>query len=289
MEMLSRRKRQIRLSVSVFTVCSLFTVALWNAFFNSDKPFDSTLAANLVLMMGFLFSAASGLFAWSLESRQEYLEKEIERKTQMLYQKNRESKNAEIAAAAIYQTCHLLFAEAKNDSPLESVMDLMVKVLHADEGSIMLADETRHLYIAASRGVPEDIVKTTYLKIGERVAGIAAEKKREFLIVDGLENYPEFHGIPSNTRIRSSMVCPLISRGEVLGVLNLSRTVTTENFTVADLLSASIFAAQMAEALRSRSVHQRLHQKMEEIQTFQNCIYEMLKSQTPPDAGKTGS
>lgn len=270
-------RRQIRLSVAVFATCILFTFVLWNDFFNSGKPFDRDLAANLVLLMGLLFSVAAALFAWSLESRQEYLENEIIKKTEQLYQKNRETKNAEVAASAIYQACHLLFSESRGESPLEAVMDLMVKVLRAEEGSLMLVDETKHLYIAASRGIPDEVVKSTYLKIGERVAGIAAAKKREFLIVDGLDNYPEFKGIPSNPRIRSSMVCPLVAKGEVLGVLNLSRTLNPENYTVADLLSASIFAAQLAEALRSGQAHRSLHKRMAELETFQQSIFELLK------------
>lgn len=281
-------KQQVRFSVIVFSACILFTFVLWNEFFNSSRPFDHTFAANLILLMGILFSAAAGLFAWSLETRQEYLEKEIQRKTSLLFQKNQESKNAEIAASAIYQTCHLLFSEARGESPLESIMDLMVKVLHADEGSLMLMDETRHLYIAASRGIPEDIACGTYLKMGERVAGITAAKQREFLIVDGLENYPEFNGLQPNPRIRSSVVCPLISKGEVLGVLNLSRTARAENFTVADLLSASIFSSQLAAALRSRSVQTQLHQRMAELESFQHSILEMLKLQTRVEESNLG-
>ncbi len=127
------------------------------------------------------------------------------------------------------------------------------------------------------------MVNSNYLKIGERVAGIAAQKKREFLIVDGLDNYPEFKGIQSNPRIRSSMVCPLISKGEVLGVLNLSRTLTRENYTVADLLSASIFAAQLAEALRSNMMHNRLYQRMTELENFQNNIFNILKKSHSSD------
>ncbi len=153
MDKIPKIHRQIRLSVAVFATCILFTIVLWNDFFNSSRPFDRDLAANLVLLMGFLFSAAAALFAWSLESRQEYLENEVRRKAEQLYQKNRETKNAEMASAAIYQACHLLFSEARGESPLEGLMDLMVKVLRADEGSLMMVDETKHLYIAASRGI----------------------------------------------------------------------------------------------------------------------------------------
>ena len=77
------------------------------------------------------------------------------------------------------------------------------------------------------------------------------------------------------------MVCPLIAKGEVLGVLNLSRTRNPDNYTVADLLSASIFAAQLAEALRSGQAHLNLHKRMAELEAFQQSIFELLKKTQP--------
>ena len=248
---------------------------IWDFYFNSQQEIDRTIAANLILFMGFLFSAASGLFAWSLESRRDFLEREVERKTKDLLEKNLENKKADIVSAAIYQSCHILFSHKQVSRVLESVMDSMEKVLHADEGSVMLLNEENKLTIAASRGIPEGVAKEVQLKIGERVAGRAALLRREFLIVDGLEKYPEFKGIEPNSRIRSSIVCPLICQDRLLGVLNLNRTLTQENFSVEDLIHASIFSAQVAQALQNAKLYQAYEKKILELSQMNQKVREL--------------
>ncbi len=261
-------KRQNRLcfSVLIFFVCLLFTALLWNFYFHSEKPIDRALTANLILTMGILFSASAGLFSWSLETRKEYLEAAIQKKNQELLEKSTENKRAEATAAAIYHSSHLLFSDIKFNGLLDTVMDLMNIVLRADEGSIMLLDANRELFIAASRGIPEEVARQIHIKIGESVAGRAAELRKEFLLLDGLDKYPEFRGIESNPRIRSSIVCPLVCQNELLGVLNLNRTANQTNFTVSDMINVSIFASQVAQAVRNASLYQSLERKIAELE-----------------------
>lgn len=257
---------RLHFSLIIFLVCLLFTFRIWDFYFNSKEIIDQTITANLILLMGILFSIAAGLFAWSLEARHADLEKEVLIKSQELIRKNQETKKAEVASAAIYQSCHILFSEIRLSGLLKTVMDLMSKVLYADEGSLMLLDSKSELFIAASRGIPEDVARLVHLKIGERVAGRVAQLQREFLIVDGLDKYPEFKGVEANSRIRSAIVCPLMCQNEFLGVLNLNRTVTKENFTVADMINVSIFSAQVAQALRNASLYQALEKKVMELE-----------------------
>lgn len=259
------QKTQMHFSVIIFFVCLLFTVLLWDFYFRSEQPIDHTLTANLILAMGTLFSISAGLFAWSLETRREYLEMEVERKAQEILDKNVENKKAEAAAAAIYHSSHLLFSDITFNGLLDTIMDLMSIVLRSDEGSIMLLDANHELFIAASRGIPEEVARQVHIKIGERVAGRAAQLRREYLLVDGLDKYPEFQGIEPNARIRSSIVCPLVCQNELLGVLNLNRTTTSENFTISDMINVSIFSSQVAQAVRNASLYQSLERKIAEL------------------------
>ncbi|MDP3920947.1 MAG: hypothetical protein Q8R76_09105 [Candidatus Omnitrophota bacterium] len=71
-------------------VCLLFTVTLWDHYFNSDRPLDRRLASNLILIMGTLFSVAASLFAWSLEKGLSYVEGEVDKRTRELKQQNGE-------------------------------------------------------------------------------------------------------------------------------------------------------------------------------------------------------
>lgn len=133
---------------------------------------------------------------------------------------------------------------------LETAMDRMLKLTHADEGSFMLVDKENQLYIACSRGLSEEAVYTTALKIGERVAGLAAREGHEFLIKGGLDKYPEFRGIENRPRIRSSIVIPIHHEGKLLGILNLNRTKTDKAFTKKDLLGVSAFVLQIGQSVQ---------------------------------------
>ncbi len=82
------KKYRIHFSVLIFFVCLLFTVIIWDHYLHSDSPLDRGIVSNLVLMMGVLFSAAAGLFTWSLERSHGILETEVELRTHDLRQRN---------------------------------------------------------------------------------------------------------------------------------------------------------------------------------------------------------
>lgn len=206
------------------------------------------------------------MFAWSLEARSRFLEKEIQHQREEVHQKNFETKQAELASAAIYEAARLLFSDMHFEGLLERVMDLLAKVVYLDEGSLMLFDSKHELYIASSRGIPDAIVRGVHIKLGQRVAGKVAQEQRNYLIVDGIEKYPEFEGIDPNPRIRSSIVCPVICQGDLLGVLSINRTTTPENYTVADLMNVSIFCSQLAQAIRNAYLYKALEEKLSQLE-----------------------
>ena len=87
-----------RFYIVIFFVGLLFTITLWDAYYNGSRPFDKELASKLILIMGTLFSVAAGLFTWSLETRKAFLEREIDWRTHDLHEKNKElvHKNQEV-------------------------------------------------------------------------------------------------------------------------------------------------------------------------------------------------
>ncbi len=165
----------------------------------------------------------------------------------------------------LYESSKAIFSTLKLQETLEAVMDLIQKVLQADEGSLMLLNEENKLYIASSRGTYTE-AKAQMLKIGERVAGRAALDDRPFLIHGGLEQHPEFQGLKGNARIHSAIVFPLRCQDQILGVLNLNRTSQGKNFTEADLLNVSIFASHVSQAILNAKLYQELEAKIHEVE-----------------------
>lgn len=90
--------RPFRFYIVIFFVGILFTITLWDAYYNGSRAFDKEIASTLILIMGSLFSVAAGLFTWSLETRKSFLEKEIDWRTKDLHEKNQDliRKNEEV-------------------------------------------------------------------------------------------------------------------------------------------------------------------------------------------------
>ena len=164
---------------------------------------------------------------------------------------------------ALYEASNAIFSTLSLDKVLEIIMDMLEKVLRADESSLMLLNGQRKLVISASRGLSDQTAREVQIEIGERVAGVVAKEKKARLLINGLEKYPEFKNIKSKTRVKSSIICPLLCQGELLGVLNLSRTKNVCNFTETDLHSATVFASQAALAIQNA----KLYRDLENAQT----------------------
>jgi GAF domain-containing protein len=147
-------------------------------------------------------------------------------------------------------------------------MEVSERVLGADQGSVMLLDGRGKLKIVSSRGIGDDVASKVQLKLGERVAGLAALEKTEFLLNGTLDNYPLFKNLEGNPIIRSSMICPISHQDKVLGILNLSRTKREDAFTSQDLTRATLLAKQIGAALHYGQVCMMLRENAQQFKTM---------------------
>ncbi len=166
---------------------------------------------------------------------------------------------------ALYEASNAVFTTIELDSLLEIILERMEKVLGADEASVMLLNEQNKLAIAAGRGLSDEVSPEVQLEMGERIAGVVAQEKQAKLLINGLDKYSEFQGLTTNTRIKSSIVCPLLCQGELLGILNLNRTKNQTNFNFHDLQSATVFASQAALAIQNAKLYHNLKSTQAEL------------------------
>jgi DNA-binding response OmpR family regulator len=173
---------------------------------------------------------------------------------------------------ALYEASKAMFSKIKLADLLDLVMDLIQKVLEADEASIMLINEEKKLCIAASRGLDKEIADHVSLNIGERISGKVCQEKQGRLLINGLTNYPEFSEIEPKPNIGSSIVVPIIFQEDVFGVLNLTRLKGHQDFDSFDYQSASIFISQLAQAIQNAKLYQVLEKKIEEAQKINSIM-----------------
>lgn len=160
----------------------------------------------------------------------------------------------------------------KKEAALATAMDLFLEfiaeVLDVATCSIMLEDDlTKDLTICSSRGLDDEVIKRTRVRLGERIAGYVAHQGKPLLIAD-LEHDSRFGGarIPGQYNTSSLLCLPLKIGERVVGVLNLNNKRSALPFTEHDL--------KIASALGDRVSHQleRLHASEEQSSGFRSFV-----------------
>lgn len=181
------------------------------------------------------------------------------------------------AILAIYEMSSHVFSSLKLDDLLNTAINLVLKVLNADESSIMLFDSHGKLYIAAAIGLNDEIKKTTRLSMGERVAGRIIKTKQPVLLVNGLNKYPEFSDLECREEIVTSIVQPLLIKDKPLGIINVSRTKTKIVFNRMDLRNIAVFASLVSHAIENASLYKELQSKLKELEEVQSQFIQSEK------------
>src|SRR3989338_6615182 len=92
--------------------------------------------------------------------------------------------------------------------------------------STFVLDELLELILQSVKKV---IVKD--IKIEGGIAGKVVELKKPFLLKGDIKENPQLKGMVSRNEVKSAISVPLIAKGDVVGVFNLSRLTIEENFT----------------------------------------------------------
>jgi GAF domain-containing protein len=139
---------------------------------------------------------------------------------------------------------------------LEAFLEFASEFLDVNICSVMLANElTNDLAITSAIGLDDEVVKTTKIRIGDRIAGWVALEGKPLLIED-IENDPRFGKKNiSQYNTRSLLSLPLKIQDKTIGVMNLNNKRTSEPFTMRDFFAATVLSDRIShviEKIRSR-------------------------------------
>ena len=108
-------------------------------------------------------------------------------------------------------------------SVFKNLLDLSMALTQAECGSIMLLNNiTNELTILASKGVDLQKIQSIPMKLGEGIAGLAAQKRESFVINEEHSSNRIRH-LLKKPELKCAVVLPIIkNNNEVLGVMNIS-------------------------------------------------------------------
>lgn len=168
-----------------------------------------------------------------------------------LQQENLRRENARLRALVpLYELSRSFMGATELSQVLNQVVTTVRTETRAEIASLMLLDEEHaELTIAAADGLPPDIVETQRRQVGKSIAGMVVERGEPVMIADNVPLDAQMRASLGKPELGSALSLPLRARGEVIGVLNLSRLRGIAPFTQGDLELATVLAGQAAVAI----------------------------------------
>ncbi|UCE23566.1 MAG: sigma 54-interacting transcriptional regulator [Candidatus Zixiibacteriota bacterium] len=154
------------------------------------------------------------------------------------------------------------------------IINELVRLTEADEGVISLVspltDESLETVVrkqqAEERAIP--------YKVGSQITGWVLKEKR-ILKIDDLDTDRRFSGLSSEGgKYQSLICCPMITRGEVVGLTSLVRSNESGTFTDDQARVAGIIASQSAQILSNALLLKELADKNELLELSQQKLKE---------------
>lgn len=144
--------------------------------------------------------------------------------------------------------------DAAINSGIDLFLEYVSELLDLNICSIMLNDDlTGDLTIKSARGLPEDIIKRTRIRPGDKICGWVALEGKPLLIED-IENDPRLskRNVPQyNTK--SLLSVPLKIQDRVVGVMNLNNKRSAKPFTTQDLHLATVLSERISSFIEKFS------------------------------------
>ncbi len=171
--------------------------------------------------------------------------------------------------SALYQTSTTLSGEHDLQTLLQTIVEQATTLLNASGGGMYLYDPINNdlvIKVATEPSIPMGI----RLQLGEGLAGRVAQTGKAIRI----EDYStwEYRSVKyDNVPIRATMEVPMLSGGELIGVLVAHEVGNSERkYSEADEHLLALFASQAASAIRSARLHEETIRRVNHLQTLRS-------------------
>ncbi len=183
-----------------------------------------------------------------------------------LTQKEMSLKKKDTQLTTWAELSHALIANFDLPRLLDLIVTTAMEVTDAERGSVMLLDpEDNTLTIKAAKGIDEDIVGKTRLKLGEGIAGRVAFTGKP-LLLSRTEEEKKLESLRHrDEEINSAISVPLRIEERIVGTLNVSESARPNQFRDEDLRALTLFADQAALALEKAQLYRDSQRQLEKL------------------------
>ena len=136
---------------------------------------------------------------------------------------------------------------------------------------LMLNEKTQELTVRFSIGHPDELIRNMRIKVGEGIVGRAAQTRRSVLVNDVLKD-PAY--IRTLSPIRSELAVPLLTKGRLIGVIDLEAP-WPDFFNDSHVNLLELLASRMAMALENARLYRRSVRQARTLQLLNEISREM--------------
>jgi len=181
---------------------------------------------------------------------------------------------------------NLLAATIDLKEALTSILSLAIDVIGAKIGSVMILDqEKRELFIGASCGLDDAVIRNTRMKLGSSISGYVAHTA-EPLIIEDIEKDSRFARINrAKYESKSLISAPLKYKDQVFGVINLNNKVNGKPFTEDDLSMLASLALPAAVAIDRANLIAEKTRTIGELRILHNLAEKVSMLDDPSKIG----
>lgn len=143
---------------------------------------------------------------------------------------------------------------------LDIVMNKIKDLIMAEAWSILMLDESSNeLVFEVALGEKGEQVREMRLAMGQGVAGWVAQHQKPVIVADAATDQRFFKGVDQRTgfRTRSIIATPLVSRGRLLGVVEIMNKQGEASFNEKDLELLQILADHAAIAIENARLYEK--------------------------------
>jgi len=192
---------------------------------------------------------------------------------------------------------HTINADLQKSVNRQDILRLAADGLHEVIGFdrvniLMLDEEDKQLYFAASHGSDIDVDDTVKLPLDERAGCIFKSiTDRQVMLINDISKMPEeYHLQPPcdaipQLRSRNFILCPIIVRNQAIGLLAIDNKYKKEKLTDTDVDTVKLFADQVSSSMMRinlldavESLTQQLEHTFNEFLKYRNEHVELIAS-----------